>query len=57
MKRVDFEHPESKDEKVWAHLLEKWDEEQGSTVFRQAKEQQAEQTGMILFIHQSLHNS
>ena len=44
LKRVDFEHPEGKDEKVWAHLLEKWDEEQGSTVFRQAKEQQAEQT-------------
>lgn len=31
------------------------DEEQGSTVFRQAKEQLAEQTEF--FIHQSLHNS
>lgn len=46
LKRVDFEHPEGKDEKVWAHLLEKWDEEQGSTVFRQAKEQLAERTDL-----------
>lgn len=46
LKKMDFEHPEGKDEKVWAHLLKRWDEEQGSTVFRQAKEQLAERTDL-----------
>ena len=46
LKKVDFEHPEGKDEKVWAHLLKKWDEEQGCTIFRQAKEELAERTDL-----------
>ena len=35
---IDLEHPQSKDEKVWARILKLWDERQGSTVFQKAKE-------------------
>ena len=38
LQMINLEHPDSKDEKVWARILKMWDENQGSTVFQKAKE-------------------
>ena len=38
LQMIDLEHPQSKDEKVWARILKLWDEHAGSTVFQKAKE-------------------
>lgn len=38
LQMIDLEHPQSKDEKVWARILKLWDEHAGGTVFQKAKE-------------------
>lgn len=38
LQMINLKQPNGKDEKVWARILKKWDESQGSTVFQKAKE-------------------
>ena len=38
LQRIHLESPAGKDEKVWARILRNWDERQGETMFKQAKE-------------------
>ena len=38
LQMIDLDHPEGKDEKVWARVLRMWEEAQGAAVFKDAKE-------------------
>lgn len=38
MEMIDLKKPKNKEEKIWARIMNKWDKEQGSIVFEQAKE-------------------
>lgn len=42
LQMISIEHPSGKNEKVWARILKRWDESQGSTVFQKAKEMLSE---------------
>ena len=42
LQMINLEHPDGKDEKVWARILKMWDERQGNTVFQKAKEMLSE---------------
>lgn len=42
LQMINWEHPNGKDEKVWARILKIWDENRGSTVFQKAKEMLSE---------------
>ena len=37
MKQINLEKPKDKEEKVWARIMNKWDKEQGNSIFEQAK--------------------
>ena len=42
LQMINLEHPNGKDEKVWARILKMWDEHQGCAVFQKAKEMLSE---------------
>lgn len=38
LQMINFDNPKGKDEKVWARILSMWDEQQGESEFKKAKE-------------------